>query len=150
MHGGDFWDMGCGTGEFSEEGFQEHLATMVPCRRDTTILGAMGGNGSFRTPKGWRVIRWQPLNPGVWMFHCHITSHMMLGLQTQIVVGTNSDLPPLPADYQGAYLSEGQVLAMGSSTRQSDFIPYFVTPYEPDPVSGSPPSKLRERQRAKW
>jgi hypothetical protein len=85
------------------------------------------------TVSGWRVFRWQPKNPGVWLFHCHITGHMMLGLQTQIVVGTNKDLPPLPKDYRGAYLSPGQTAAMGSHANQTDFIPYFITSTSPDP-----------------
>jgi hypothetical protein len=153
--------MGAGSGAFTDEAFEAHLATMTPCRRDTTILGALPGNGTLHTPEGslllypaspqklisvgWRVLRWQPLNPGVWMLHCHITGHMMMGLQTQIVVGTNQDLPPLPAEYKGAYLSKGQVLAMGSN--DSDFIPYFITQQNPNPVAGSPPPRWRDRVR---
>ena len=69
------------------------------------------------------------------MLHCHITGHMMLGLQTMIVVGTNEDLPPLPDDYKGAYLSYGQTGAMGDHDNEVDFIPYFITPTSPDPTT---------------
>jgi hypothetical protein len=156
--------MGGGSGAFSDEVWEAHLATMTPCRRDTTILNAIPGNGTLHDPEGnpsplppishsnscigWRVIRWQPLNPGVWMLHCHITGHMMLGLQTQIVVGTNEDLPPLPSEYRGSYLSKGQVLAMGSSTNSSDFIPYFITQNNPNPVAGN--KKERRRRQVRW
>jgi hypothetical protein len=68
------------------------------------------------------------------MLHCHITGHMMLGLQTMVVVGTNEDLPPLPADYQGAYLTYGQTGAMGDHDNETDFIPYFITPNDPSPT----------------
>ena len=124
--------MGGGSGAFTDEAWEAHLATMTPLRRDTTILGAIPGNGSYHDPEGWRVFRWQPKNPGVWMLHCHITGHMMLGLQTQIVVGTNEDLPPLADDYKGAYLSPGQTAAMGDITDLKDFIPYFISPNLPN------------------
>jgi hypothetical protein len=52
MHGGDFWDLGGGSGAFTEEAWQAHLATMTPVKRDTTILGAMPGNGSYHDPEG--------------------------------------------------------------------------------------------------
>jgi hypothetical protein len=71
------------------------------------------------------------------MLHCHITGHMMLGLQTHVVVGTNKDLPPLPEDYKGAYLSYGQTAAMGGHDDEKDFIPYFITPSSPDPNANS-------------
>jgi len=69
------------------------------------------------------------------MLHCHIAGHMVLGLQTMVVVGTNKDLPPLPPDYQGAYLSKGQWLAMGTHDNETDFIPYFLTANSPPPTS---------------
>jgi hypothetical protein len=52
MHGGDFWDMGGGTGNFTDKAWQAHLATMTPVRRDTTILDALPGNGPHLTPEG--------------------------------------------------------------------------------------------------
>ena len=71
------------------------------------------------------------------MLHCHITGHMMLGLQTHVVVGTNNDLPPLPEDYRGAYLSYGQTAVMCGQGDEKDFIPYFITPSSPDPTAAS-------------
>ena len=41
FHGGDFWDLGSGKGEFDEDVFQAQLATMAPVRRDTTVLGKL-------------------------------------------------------------------------------------------------------------
>lgn len=139
--------MGGGSGEFTDEAFEAHLATMTPVRRDTTILGAIPGNGTYHTPEGWRVFRWQPKNPGVWLLHCHITGHMLLGLQTQIVVGTNKDLPPLPPDYRGAYLSKGQTAAMGDDAHIQGFIPYFISPNLPN-ATGDAAKKKRFWNRA--
>jgi len=41
------WVVGGGSGAFTDEACEAHLATMTPVRRDTTILGAMPGNGSL-------------------------------------------------------------------------------------------------------
>ena len=70
MHGGDFWDMGGGAGEFSEEAYQELMATVDPIRRDTTLLsGIPSSRGTTGNPQGWRVWRWQASARGVWMLH---------------------------------------------------------------------------------
>lgn len=63
----------------------------------------------------------------------HIVGHMLLGLQTMITVGTNADLPPLPAAYQSAYLTPGQAGAMGNVNNDTVFIPYFITVNSTDP-----------------
>jgi len=72
---------------------------------------------------------------------------MILGLQTQIVVGTNADLPPLPEDYQGAYLSYGQVAAMGVMGNETDYIPYFITPSSPVPTWSNEKRWSKQRVR---
>jgi L-ascorbate oxidase len=70
MHGGDFWDMGGGSGEFTDEKYEELLGTIDPIRRDTTLLSAVPATrGTTGTPQGWRVWRWQALSRGVWMLH---------------------------------------------------------------------------------
>jgi L-ascorbate oxidase len=70
MHGGDFWDMGGGAGEFTEEAYEELLSQVDPIRRDTTILtGIPTTRGATTNPQGWRVFRWQAKSPGSWMLH---------------------------------------------------------------------------------
>jgi hypothetical protein len=44
VHGHNFYDMGVGAGEFSEEVFQAQLAGRSPIQRDTTIGYAKAGN----------------------------------------------------------------------------------------------------------
>ena len=44
--------MGGGSGPFTEEAWEAHLATMTPIKRDTTVLGADPGNGTVGTPEG--------------------------------------------------------------------------------------------------
>ena len=147
MHGGDFWDMGGGSGEFSEEAYEELLATVDPIRRDTTLLsGLPSTRGSNGNPQGFRVWRWQASSRGVWMLHwyftststrltiSHIIGHMLLGLQTMVVVGKSDQLPALPPAYQGAYLSPGQAGAMGNVNNDTKFIPYFISNSSTDPT----------------
>jgi FtsP/CotA-like multicopper oxidase with cupredoxin domain len=73
MHGGDFWDMGGGDGEFSEEAYQELLATVDPVKRDTTLLsGLPASRGTTGNPQGFRVWRWEATAKGAWMLHWYI------------------------------------------------------------------------------
>lgn len=70
MHGGDFWDMGGGDGQFSDEAYQELLNTVDPVRRDTTLLSALPSTrGSNGNPQGFRVWRWEAKAKGAWMLH---------------------------------------------------------------------------------
>ena len=59
---------------------------------------------------------------------------MLLGLQTMVVVGQNSQLPPLTPAYENAYLSYGQAGAMGNVNNDTTFIPYFITANSTDPT----------------
>lgn len=47
--------------------------------------------------RSWAVIRFEATRPGFWYFHCHETSHLMLGLQTVFNI-LPSKQPPVPAD----------------------------------------------------
>jgi hypothetical protein len=64
----------------------------------------------------------------------HIIGHMLLGLQTMVVVGESSQLPPLPDAYKSAYLSPGQAGAMGNVNNDTQFIPYFISVNSTDPA----------------
>ena len=55
---------------------------------------------------GWRAVRFTASNPGVWMIHCHILPHMVMGMQTVFVMG-GENLPLLPAAYANTYLDGG-------------------------------------------
>ncbi|XP_027337221.1 laccase-7-like [Abrus precatorius] len=51
---------------------------------------------------GWAVIRFQANNPGVWLVHCHLETHLPWGLAMAFEVQNgptrSSTLPPPPAD----------------------------------------------------
>ena len=46
---------------------------------------------------GWTVIRFIADNPGVWPFHCHVTWHFVMGMQTIFIVSMD-DIPDPPSD----------------------------------------------------
>jgi L-ascorbate oxidase len=79
MHGGDFWDMGGGDGEFTEEAYQELQQQVNPVKRDTTLLSAIpASRGTTGNPQGWRVWRWEAKARGVWMLHWYLLSEILL------------------------------------------------------------------------
>jgi hypothetical protein len=77
LHGHNFWILAEGTGKWN--------GTITnpknPMRRDTFIINA----GTPDVP-GFTVIEWLANNPGVWSFHCHLASHVSLGLYANILV----------------------------------------------------------------
>ncbi|KAJ1900725.1 ferroxidase fet3 [Coemansia sp. IMI 209127] len=66
-------------------------AMQVPTKRDTVLV--RGG--------GYAVVRFRADNPGVWLFHCHIDFHIMLGLQMTFV-----EAPDMIQERMGTALPE--------------------------------------------
>ena len=93
-HGAHYWDLGSGNGTYNSTANEEKWASIEggPVLRDTTILykyAAKTGNG---TAMGWRAWRLRVSEPGVWMVHCHILQHMIMGMQTVWVMGNESEV----------------------------------------------------------
>jgi iron transport multicopper oxidase len=63
----------------------------IPMRRDTITVN----------PNSYAVIRYQADNPGVWLFHCHIEWHVVMGLIATIIE-IPEDLRglPIPDDHK--------------------------------------------------
>lgn len=61
LHGHDFWELGKGSGQFSDVGISA-LDFDNPTRRDTAMLPS----------GGWLAVAFTTDNPGAWVFHCHI------------------------------------------------------------------------------
>ncbi|KAF8750789.1 Ferroxidase laccase [Rhizoctonia solani] len=77
LHGMEFWIVGEGTGELTEEGYKNlKLNTTNPIRRDTHVIQA----------NSWSVLRIKADNPGVWFLHCHIDMHLAHGFAAVVVV----------------------------------------------------------------
>lgn len=63
------------TGSIKPGQHQAKYSLDVPAKRDTVVI--RGGH--------YAVIRFRADNPGVWLFHCHIDFHIMLGLEMTFV-----------------------------------------------------------------
>ncbi|KAL7635203.1 UNVERIFIED_CONTAM: hypothetical protein RMT77_014189 [Armadillidium vulgare] len=48
---------------------------------------------------GYTIIRFRALNPGFWLFHCHILFHLSHGMSLVFHVGEQEDLPPVPPGF---------------------------------------------------
>ncbi|XP_046622055.1 laccase-1-like [Neodiprion virginianus] len=57
-------------------------------------------------PATYVILRFRAYNPGYWLFHCHYTFHLAIGMSVVFNVGDPSDLPPIPRDFPvcGNYL----------------------------------------------
>ena len=47
---------------------------------------------------GYSVIRFRADNPGVWLLHCHVMSHLMKGQSVALWV-TDQGIPPVPRNF---------------------------------------------------
>jgi FtsP/CotA-like multicopper oxidase with cupredoxin domain len=79
LHGHDFWILGRGLGTFNYANNFTSLNFNNPPRRDVTFLPA----------GGWVVLAFPADNPGAWLMHCHIASHISAGLGVQFLESKN-------------------------------------------------------------
>lgn len=136
QHGQHYWDLGSGNGTY------DHIANdalwesktkegVYPPVRDTSMLyryrsTANIGNG---TAQGWRAWRYRVEQPGVWMVHCHILQHMVMGMQTLWVTGNSSEVLTLKGgegDDTGVQGLEGYLMYGGSVMGNETHAPQVV------------------------
>ena len=60
---------------------EEKLKGVQLTKRDTTMLYKYGEKTTPGADMGWRAWRLRVTEPGVWMIHCHILQHMIMGKQ---------------------------------------------------------------------
>lgn len=78
-HGAHYWDLGSGNGTY-DAGVNEGLIKGLGlARRDTTMLYKYVEKTVPGMDMGWRAWRLRVVEPGVWMIHCHILQHMVMG-----------------------------------------------------------------------
>ncbi|KAK4686505.1 hypothetical protein P7C73_g3621, partial [Tremellales sp. Uapishka_1] len=105
-HGAKYWDMGGGMGNFTYEALAKSTAT--PFLRDTSVAysgpGASWDNQTIADdgPGGWRLFRIEITDPGAWLIHCHLTAHMIMGMQTLFMYAPE-ELPPIPSSLLAEY-----------------------------------------------
>ncbi|KAI8302091.1 Cytochrome P450 monooxygenase alt3 [Colletotrichum sp. SAR11_240] len=120
-HGGHFWDIGSGNGTYNQTENEEKLKNYNPVKRDTTNLYRYGEKTTSGANAGWRAWRLRVEDAGVWMIHCHILQHMVMGMQTVWVMGDYKDIAVLPLLDTAGYLQFG-----GNSTGNSTDAPTAI------------------------
>lgn len=80
-HGAHYWDLGSGNGTYDAATNDAKINSLgyTPVRRDTTMLYRYAVSGVKGTTAGWRAWRLKVDDAGVWMLHCHILQHMIMG-----------------------------------------------------------------------
>ncbi|XWW92692.1 hypothetical protein V2A60_000617 [Cordyceps javanica] len=98
-HGNKMYKIGSGTGAFKwasvDEAVQEapgQFNLVNPPRRDTIDTPA-AVNDTI-----WTVVRYHVTNPGAWLLHCHISNHMMGGMNMVLLDGVDA-WPKVPDEY---------------------------------------------------
>ncbi|KAH8602471.1 Cupredoxin [Bisporella sp. PMI_857] len=93
-HGAHYYDLGSGNGTYDAEVNEKKLGEWgkTPMKRDTTMLYKWANTARNGTAAGWRAWRVRVDSPGVWMIHCHILQHMLMGMQTVWVMGNDTEL----------------------------------------------------------
>lgn len=78
-HGGHFYDIGCGNGMYDVVANEEKLQGYRPVLRDTTMLYRYADVGEAGKDASWRGWRVRVNQAGVYVIHCHILQHMIMG-----------------------------------------------------------------------
>ncbi|KAK4099441.1 multicopper oxidase [Parathielavia hyrcaniae] len=126
-HGQHIYDIGSGPGKYDPEANNAKLAATKfrPVKRDTTMLYRYGnGTAPPGAPAGWRAWRSRMTQPGVWMIHCHILQHMIMGMQTVWVVGDAAQIKKIPLTVSKSYLVYGGDV-YGNDTYTPPYFYYF-------------------------
>ncbi|KAJ5343154.1 uncharacterized protein N7506_002978 [Penicillium brevicompactum] len=96
-HTGKMWQVGAGEGIWNYTTVDEAIAAEphrfnleTPNYRDTFVT-------SFDGPS-WLVLRYHSINPGPWLFHCHIETHLAGGMAVALLDGVDA-WPEVPPEY---------------------------------------------------
>lgn len=120
-HGGHYYDIGSGNGTYDPVANEEKLKDYNPVLRDTTNLYRYIDYTTAGINAGWRGWRIRVKDPGVWMIHCHILQHMIMGMQTVWVMGDYEQIARIPHYDAAGYLQFG-----GSAYGNETFAPSYV------------------------
>lgn len=91
-HGAHYIDLGSGNGTYDPVANEANIKGKNLVKRDTTMLYRYGEKFVPGSDMGWRAWRLRVTEPGVWMIHCHILQHMIMGMQTVWIMGNESDI----------------------------------------------------------
>ncbi|KAK4155633.1 Laccase-like multicopper oxidase 1 [Chaetomidium leptoderma] len=126
-HGQHYYDVGSGPGKYDPEANNAKLSSLgyKGIKRDTSMLFRYGtGQVAPGEPAGWRAWRIRMDHPGVWMIHCHILAHMIMGMQSIFVVGDAEQIIAIPLSVSQNYFTYGGSV-YGNATHSPDVYHYF-------------------------
>jgi L-ascorbate oxidase len=106
-HGAHYYDLGSGNGTYDPVLNEKKINGLSLARRDTTMLYKWDKQVQPGVDVGWRAWRLKVTEPGVWMIHCHILQHMIMGMQTVWVMGNESEILTVPLSHIQGYLHYG-------------------------------------------
>ncbi|KAF1812998.1 hypothetical protein P152DRAFT_396454 [Eremomyces bilateralis CBS 781.70] len=99
-HGNKVWFLGRGMEDFPYDTVDEAVAGLPPGSLNLVNPPRRDGFGSL--PSGptpvWMVVRYQATDPGPWLLHCHIQSHLAGGMSMLIQDGVDA-WPTVPKEY---------------------------------------------------
>ncbi|KAK3381930.1 multicopper oxidase-domain-containing protein [Podospora didyma] len=80
-HSNHYYDIGSGEGTYDADANNAKIEKLGyrPVRRDTTMLYGYDKQVGAGENAGWRAWRIRVTDAGVWMVHCHILAHMVMG-----------------------------------------------------------------------
>ncbi|KAF7197409.1 Laccase-like multicopper oxidase 1 [Pseudocercospora fuligena] len=106
-HGAHYFDIGSGNGTYDPIENEKKLVNYNPVLRDTTNLYRYTGKTTGGNKLGWRGWRLRVTDPGVWMIHCHILAHMLMGMQSVWIMGDYEEVTRIPLFDAQSYLMFG-------------------------------------------
>lgn len=124
-HGRHYYDIGGGDGLYDAEENEKRLEGTNPVTRDTSVLYSYRKSAEALTPSGWRAWRIRVTDAGVWMMHCHILQHMVMGMQTVFAFGDEATMKAQSGPVEEGYLTYGGS-AYGNSTH-SPLVQHFYS-----------------------
>lgn len=121
-HANKFFLLGQGAGDFNYSTVADAAAAIPsafnfvnPPYRDGSTTTPAEGTGA------WMVLRYQAANPGAWLLHCHIETHMGGGMAIALLDGVDK-FPTVPSGVgtacpaTGASVTSNSTSAAGSGT----------------------------------
>ena len=110
-----------GNGTYNATENEKKLKGYTPVLRDTTNLYRYETETTAGVNAGWRGWRLRVQDAGVWMIHCHILQHMIMGMQSVWVMGDYNQIAKIPEPYVSGYLTFGGS-AYGNATSAPSYV----------------------------
>lgn len=95
LHGHSFYIVGTGIGNYN---FDEDPKTF-------NLVDPPYVNTATSPKSGWVALRFKALNPGVWLWHCHLDRHLEWGMDFVMIV-KNGDTPETTIREPPSYMPE--------------------------------------------